>query len=300
MFKKSIVLSLLAMLCVSVNAQERPRQDKFENYVNECTKFFKPDGEACWKAGIVLDERAGAGVKTENEKETIVTEARRFYKKGCDLNFARACNGFVRYNKISNENKIIYLNKGIELGSPVCISAFAGYELKNGNKQKAKELWKQACEKNFGDACFHLSFELFKESNNKDLSYEWFKPIKDLLSAGCEKGSARSCLMLYVDSNDVKYLNRSNDLCYSDVNCSEKPTTSITQFLIKEGQLTAASKLAKFGCDHLYAESCRRYAEMCEVGQGTRKNKDLAKQFYGKACDLGDNDGCEGFARLQE
>lgn len=93
------------MLCVSVNAQERPRQDKFENYVNECTKFFKPDGEACWKAGIVLDERAGAGVKTENEKETIVTEARRFYKKGCDLNFARACNGFVRYNKISNENK---------------------------------------------------------------------------------------------------------------------------------------------------------------------------------------------------
>ena len=111
MFKKSIVLSLLAMLCVSVNAQERPRQDKFENYVNECTKFFKPDGEACWKAGIVLDERAGAGVKTENEKETIVTEARRFYKKGCDLNFARACNGFVRYNKISNENKIIYLKK---------------------------------------------------------------------------------------------------------------------------------------------------------------------------------------------
>ena len=124
--------------------------------------------------------------------------------------------------------------------------------------------------------------------------------LKDLLSAGCEKGSARSCLMLYVDSNDVKYLNRSNDLCYYDVNCSEKPTTSITQFLIKEGQLTAASKLAKFGCDHLYAESCRRYAEMCEVGQGTRKNKDLAKQFYGKACDLGDDDGCEGFARLQE
>lgn len=147
---------------------------------------------------------------------------------------------------------------------------------------------------------FTCLLNFLKESNNKDLSDEWFKPIKDLLSAGCEKGSARSCLMLYVDSNDVKYLNRSHDLCYSDVNCSEKPTTSITQFLIKEGQLTAASKLAKFGCDHLYAESCRRYAEMCEVGQGTRKNKDLAKQFYGKACDLGDNDGCEGFARLQE
>lgn len=39
---------------------------------------------------------------------------------------------------------------------------------------------------------------------------------------------------------------------------------------------------------------------MYEAGQGVQQNKTIAKEWYGKACDNGDQHGCDNYKELNE
>ena len=39
---------------------------------------------------------------------------------------------------------------------------------------------------------------------------------------------------------------------------------------------------------------------MYEIGQGVRQDKRAAKEWYGKACDAGFQDGCDKYRELNE
>ena len=39
---------------------------------------------------------------------------------------------------------------------------------------------------------------------------------------------------------------------------------------------------------------------MYESGQGLRQNHGTAKEYFGKACDLGDQKGCDFYKKLNE
>ena len=43
---------------------------------------------------------------------------------------------------------------------------------------------------------------------------------------------------------------------------------------------------------------CGMLGVMYEKGNGVRQDKYMAKEYYGKACDLGAQDGCDEYKRL--
>ncbi|MBS9782421.1 MAG: sel1 repeat family protein [Arcobacter sp.] len=54
----------------------------------------------------------------------------------------------------------------------------------------------------------------------------------------------------------------------------------------------------KKGCTAKDSLSCIGLAGAYEEGLGLRQNLDLAKEYYGKACDLGNQEGCDKYKRL--
>ncbi|HAR80453.1 MAG TPA: Sel1 repeat protein [Succinivibrionaceae bacterium] len=45
---------------------------------------------------------------------------------------------------------------------------------------------------------------------------------------------------------------------------------------------------------------CKNLADLYYNGWGTRQNYSTAKEYYGKACDLGNQEGCDNYARLNK
>ena len=56
----------------------------------------------------------------------------------------------------------------------------------------------------------------------------------------------------------------------------------------------------KKACDMKYGLSCTAMGSMYENGKGVRQNLSTAKQYFGKACDLGDQTGCDNYKTLNE
>ena len=59
-------------------------------------------------------------------------------------------------------------------------------------------------------------------------------------------------------------------------------------------------ELFKKACDLKYGVSCAILGGLYYEGQGVRQNKSIAKEYYGKACDLGNQVGCDYHKELHE
>ena len=46
--------------------------------------------------------------------------------------------------------------------------------------------------------------------------------------------------------------------------------------------------------------ACNSLGVQYENGQGVRQNRSIAKQYFGKACDLGDQLGCNNYKEYNE
>jgi len=60
------------------------------------------------------------------------------------------------------------------------------------------------------------------------------------------------------------------------------------------------SRMLKNACDGGDAKGCFNLGFLYEDGQGVRQNFSTANQYYGKACDLGLQLGCDGYRTLNE
>lgn len=47
-------------------------------------------------------------------------------------------------------------------------------------------------------------------------------------------------------------------------------------------------------------KGCADLADLYEYGKGVRQDYKTAKEIYGKACDLGSQVGCDGYAKLNK
>ena len=75
-------------------------------------------------------------------------------------------------------------------------------------------------------------------------------------------------------------------------------------FLYAEGKgvrqdISKAVQYCEKGCSLKEGFACNSLGELYEDGIGI-KNKTTAKEYYGKACDLGDQQGCDNYRKLNE
>lgn len=299
MFNKDKAIAALLIAFVSVcscsilHAEERPSQAKYDEYLDQCNKFFRPDGKACWSLGMILDERAGAGVKAGDERQKIREKAISYFVKSCELNYGRGCNSVAKRIKSKNKKEADrYYDKAKKLGEEYRVMANRGIDAhKNGDLKTASELFDKACNGNLGFGCRNKAIMFFNENKDKE-GYA-------LLVEACKKGDALSCYGASLDKS-ADFAIKAEENCYKDVNCSSELMVDICKKLESNNEYFHSTKLAKFGCDHLSGEACSIYARNSELGKGIRKNMEIAKKYYGIACDLGDSYGCDSFARLSE
>ena len=68
----------------------------------------------------------------------------------------------------------------------------------------------------------------------------------------------------------------------------------------KKGDYQKAVQLLQKACDSREAVGCFGLGLLYQNGQGVRQNFSTAKQYYGKACDLGIQKGCDLYRKLNE
>ena len=130
---------------------------------------------------------------------------------------------------------------------------------------RSATLYEHSCEMGDADGCFSLAmyYEYSSNSTNKD-----YYAAQAYLQACQIEDRGNNCL-------------RSGDII-----ASRNPFQAKVAYEV--------------GCSKQYyaVENCLRLAEFYERGVGVRKSLSSAIEFYGKACDLRSQMGCENYARL--
>ena len=67
-----------------------------------------------------------------------------------------------------------------------------------------------------------------------------------------------------------------------------------------KGDYQKVAELSKKACDSGEARGCLGLGFLYDKGQGVKQNFSTAKQYYGKACDLGLQLGCDNYRKLNE
>lgn len=136
---------------------------------------------------------------------------------------------------------------------------------------KAKEIFEENCKNGYGLSCIYLSNMFF---NGKGVKTDKAK-AKELREEGV-KLLAKSCS--FENGGDCTYL--ANETL--DANPKK------------------AFALYTKGCELGNSFACVQIGAMYEKGIGTAKNMGKAKDFYGKACDFQDQEGCSNYNRLSQ
>jgi TPR repeat protein len=130
---------------------------------------------------------------------------------------------------------------------------------------RAKALYEHSCEMGDSDGCFRLAMHFeFESEETYRINYASAAYLK-----ACE-------------------LSDSGHLCLraAEIIASRNPFEAKVAYEV--------------GCSKQYqaVENCLSLGELYELGLGVRKNLSSAIEFYGKACDLRSQTGCENYARL--
>lgn len=136
---------------------------------------------------------------------------------------------------------------------------------------KAVEVFKISCDIGFGFSCLDLS-EMFFDGKGVKTDKAKAKELRDkgikLLTTSCNFENGRACTRLASETLDTN------------------PKKAFTLY-------------AK-GCELGASFACVQTGKMYEKGIGTAKNMGKAKDFYGKACDFQDQEGCSNYNRLSQ
>jgi hypothetical protein len=142
-------------------------------------------------------------------------------------------------------------------------------EYDNGNKHKAKELYKKACDGGYISGCLNLGVMYnFGDGVRQDK----FKASK-LYKKACDGGYVDGCFNLGLMYNN------------GDAVRQNKPK---------------AKELFGKACDGGDMDGCLNLGVLYVTGDGIRQNKSKAKELFGKVCDGGDMDGCKYYKKLNE
>lgn len=183
----------------------------------------------------------------------------------------------------TEESKVQKRSKGIEYYTKACNGNYmkacwslaAAYELGIGveqDKKKAIELYTKACNaKNYyADACKSLAYVYLQGDGVR----------QDLIKA-------EELLKKYFRGT------KDNGLYWLGL-------ADLAPEYYKSKNYKKALELFKESCKHGLALSCYDAGVLYFNGEGARQDYKLAKEYYGKACDLGYQDGCDKYKELNQ
>lgn len=246
------------------------------------------------------------GITKNNSEGTIYSE------KACVLGNVQTCYDVAKsyHDGIISEKNItkslFYHDKACEMGyGASCVDLATIYltgddELKS-DKEKSLEYAKKGCELNISSACYGEG-ALYVEKKE----YQTAMPS---LKKACELDSADACTVFInlvannIDSNILSNLDVKNaavKLCSLDNGYGCKVLAS---YYLSDNNLTKrdpkeALRLFIKACDLKEADACVISAKLygSEVKETElSEDKEKAKIFYKKACDLGSEEGCLAF-----
>lgn len=180
-------------------------------------------------------------------------------------------------NQIKNYQKACDkgdMNACTELGK-LYDNGMAYYEIHSTAKRerhKAYKLYKLACDNNYAEGCFHLSYSYVQGGGvRRDAP----KGIA-LITKTCNNGYAKACYNLaHLYAKGFK-------------NYLKKDEFKFIELYTK-------------ACNSGHIKACHKLGMVYEDGfDKIKKNNSKAKEFYGRACDKGLDKGCEDYARLDE
>ena len=189
--------------------------------------------------------------------------------------------GFLAFSSLAYDlENLINLEEKCNMGvSDACFSAALVYDFEgeySDDPQKAFNLYKKGCELNDKSSCLNAGVMIDSGRGVRqsyDIANQFFKK-------SCLLGEGSACF-------------------YLATNYEEKLGSAIASEKIILMYYKKAYELSKNDClvnDSGY--DCDSLGKQYEFGCGVNKSLNLALKFYGKACDLGFNEGCEHYKNL--
>ncbi len=186
------------------------------------------------------------------------------FDRGCQLNHARSC---------------------YEL-------AIIASDYDTGNNHDRAVLFAKSCDLGYGLSCLELS----------KLELDSYDTV-GFLEAACELDRSLCGHLaehkLADEGEDSDYLELHYDAC--DSGAVESCTTLGMFFHDKTSQAYDPFRSFNFleqSCGAYHAQGCLLLGRQLENGEGVRQDLSRAKEMYGRACDMGDQNGCDNYARL--
>jgi TPR repeat protein len=139
--------------------------------------------------------------------------------------------------------------------------------------EKAAGFYRKACGNGHAEACRSLGLMYKAGLGVKEDALK----ANEFYQKACDAGSAEVC-------NDLgfRYAVKGLD--------AEKDT----EFFMK------AAEFFKKACNGGYGAGCGNLGRLYERAQGVKQNINTALEYYGKACDLKEQDACDDYARLKK
>lgn len=241
------------------------------------------------------------------------SSATHYYHKGCELDNIFSCNELgILYDNAKNYTQAFkFYTKACDGGNIGACSLLGSlYENGQGVKQdgaKALELYSKACESGYKYGCSNAGNLYY--FGNAGMAKDYTK-ARSYLAKACELNIARSCLglgVMYrkglgVAKDEAKALDLFEKACSLD----EGGGCLYAGYMFSNKQQYAkARQLYEKGCelDEGKGEgggACYNLAGLYHNGRGARQDFAKAKELVGKACDLGLQEGCDKYKKLQD
>lgn len=225
-------------------------------------------------------------------------QALKYLNTACDEKNSKAC--FVLGN--------LY-NEGDEITQNVSKA--------NQYYKKAEKLYINECNNENGKSCLNLA-GIYKDGygqikKSKSDFYLYLSKGMPLQKKTCIKGDINMCYstgVMYENGRLVeKDLSEAKE--YFEIGCKLKSGASChslgNMYQFGSGvdkDEFKGLKYTKLGCSYGNSYACRDMAFYYVAGEIVRQNKSLAKEYFGKSCDLAekfnDYNGCEHYKRLNE
>lgn len=254
------------------------------------------DSEACLTAGF-------------NAKSYDTNLAGQLFAKACMLDNINGCTFGILIYQQRDESGIVkeLAKKGCELNNaPSCFELF--YELKDTNPSEANLYFDKFCELDPANASECESIR--KEQKKK----------RDLLSshvAGCKNGDSQECNMAGLDYSGLHNNESTSDyklaIAYLSKGCKLNNKFACSNlgdlYLHAERDSKGYSlpkdtkkgfELKVKSCKLSNKVGCYDVGVLYHNGTGVRRNSKKSNEYFGKACDLGLQDGCDNYQEIEE
>ena len=260
------------------------------------------DGRSCNNLGSFL------GTETENTK--MLQEAIILYKKACDLKDAYGCyNLSLNYGPDGAEDDpkrvIELLSKGCEYGDAEQCEEVADIFDDEANHKDSFKYYQAACALGAGYGCNRVgwAFEYGEGATTNFTTANQFYEKACTLYNGAGCNNFARALLHWEDTDPALAINPERGLELLTRACQLGSAQGCTGagYIYDNGEnvdidYNQANVFFKKGCDEIKdpaASSCYNLALNYQQGHGSDASNDRAKEYFDKACQLGDEEACD-------